>query len=234
MAVPIKKTFEIDFLSAKQIASRNVDNTPASRGAVLQADGKGNSAWLPNTTTATNAFSAITINSPITETLYADASTRLGNTLKIVSDGPIRLTGQEYSNRLTIGIDTTTFLTETTKRYPTEDFLSNTVIGSTYEIDCQYKTYFLEFAGRAITLSFKKANIPAGKLCTVRLFLKYNSALGNLPAGYSISWGAAHSVLFPTATPYSATAISGKTDILELTSADGGTTWYGVIQGLAC
>jgi hypothetical protein len=147
MAVPIKKTFEVDFLSAKQIASRNVDNTPASRGAVLQADGKGNSAWLPNTTTATNAFSAVTINSPITDTLYADATTRLGNTLKIVSDGPIRLTGKEYSNQLTIGIDTAAFLTETTKRYPTEDFLSNTVIGSTYEIDCQYKTYFLEFAG---------------------------------------------------------------------------------------
>lgn len=222
-----RKTLQLDYLSAKQIGSRNADNTIAAVGSVLRADGLGNSSWEPNTTTAVNAFTAVAVNSPITHTLYANGSERLGNTLKIVASDPIQLTALESKNQLAIGINTSTFLTETTKRNPTEDFKETD--GTNFiDIDCQYKTYKLLFYRRAHYISFNKQAIPAGKVCTIRLFIQIDTSLGS--SAPSIIWSNA-TVRLPA---YSPSTENGKIDIIELTSFDKGETWVGAIlcQGI--
>lgn len=232
MAINPKKTLQLDFLNAKEIAARNPDNTPAAQGYVLQADGAGNSSWKPNSTTALNAYAAITINSPITDTLYADGTSALGNTLKLVASDPITLSARETTNQITIGLNTSSFLTETTKRIPTEDFSSASISNPSYEIDCKYKTYFLSLAGLEVTVGFNKTNIPEGKACTIRLFIKNDSGRLGVIDSCAITWAAGTTVLFPSATPYRVTETVEKTDIIEVTSFDGGNTWYGVILGL--
>lgn len=232
MSTNLKKTLQVDFLNAKEIAARNPDNTPAAQGYVLQADGTGNSTWRPNSTTALNAYAAITVNSPITETLYADGTSALGNTLKLVASDPITLSARSVTNQITIGLNTSSFLTETTKRIPTEDFSSADISNPAYEIDCRYKTYFLSLAGLNVTVDFNKANIPAGKACTMRLFIKNDSGRLGAIGSCAVTWAAGTTVLFPSATPYSVTQTVGKTDIIEVTSFNGGVTWYGVILGL--
>jgi hypothetical protein len=232
MSTNLKKTLQIDFLNAKEIAARNPDNTPAAQGYVLQADGAGNSSWKPNSTTALNAYAAITVNSPITDTLYADGTSALGNTLKLVASDPITLSATETINQITIGLNTSSFLTETTKRFPTEDFSSVDISNPAYTIDCKYKTYFLSLAGLGVTLDFNKTNIPAGKACTIRLFIKNDSGRLGAIKPCAVTWAAGTTVLFPSATSYSVTQTVGKTDIIEVTSFDGGITWYGVILGL--
>jgi hypothetical protein len=232
MSLNLKKTLQLDFLNAKGIAARNPDNTPAAQGYVLQADGAGNSSWRPNSTTALNAYAAITVNSPLTNTLYADGTSALGNTLKLVASDPITLSARTVTNQITIGMNTSSFLNETTKRFPTEDFSSIDISNPSYTIDCMYKTYFLNLAGTSIELGFNKTNIPAGKLCTFRLFIKNDSARLGAIGPCAVTWPADTTVRFPSATPYSVTQNVGKTDIIELTSADRGETWYGVILGL--
>lgn len=222
MSSNMKKSLEVDYLSAKKIASRNLDNRPVPSGYVLTSDGKGESNWVVHTSFATNAFGAVSINSD-TAPIYSSGETLLGNTLKLTSSEPIVLASHPLQNRIHMSINTAKFITEDNLSSPYEDFVRETPINSIYTISCLKKTYFIDLnpeLERTYTIRFNGANIPVGKLCTVRVFFKNGYGLGTLLNFES-------HIHF--STTYHLTQSYGATDLLEFTSTDRGVTWYAAV-----
>ena len=215
------KSLQVDLLNAKQFVSRNQDNTIVDNGYVLAADGRGGTSWVANNAFATNAFSAVVVNNPMTHTIYANNTNRLGTTLRLVASDPITLTGNAALNQIAVGVNTAAFLTETSKRFPTEDYGQATILnGSTVQIDCLYKTYEVTLGRRPYAIDFTVANIPQGKMCRINLIIK----ITNNPdfTDPSINWPAN----FKFSSPYVMSTANGSVDMLELVTLDRGATWY--------
>jgi hypothetical protein len=215
------KSLQVDILSAKQFVSRNQDNTIVDNGYVLAADGRGGTSWVANNAFATNAFGAVVVNNPMTQTIYANTANRLGTTLRLVASDPITLTGNAALNQIAVGVNTASFLTETSKRFPTEDYGQATFNGTTIEIDCLYKTYLVNIGRRPYNITFTTANIPEGKMCRINLIIKIDAAIADF-ANPSINWLAN----FKFSSPYALSTTNGSVDILELVTLDRGATWY--------
>jgi hypothetical protein len=216
------KSLQVDILNAKQFVSRNQDNTIVDSGYVLAADGRGGTSWVANNALATNAFGAVVVNNPITHTIYANTSNRLGTTLRLVASDPITLTGNAALNQITVGVNTTAFLTETSKRYPTEDYGQASILNaSTVQIDCLYKTYLVTLGRRPYGIEFAVANIPQGKMCRINLIIKIDQTVANITDPIII-WPAN----FKFSSPYTMSTANGSVDILEVVTLDSGATWY--------
>lgn len=230
MSANTQKSLQVDILAAKQIVSRNQNNTIADDGYVLTADGKGGSSWVANNASATNAFGAVVVNNPATAIIHAKMQNRVGTTLQLVASDPITLTGNTALNQVIVGVNTAAFITETSKRFPTDDFFDIGPGSLSITIDCQYKLYKLRLDKRPYTIEFTKTNIPVGKACSLRLFIETNS-IGPVGGQLSptITWSNT-TVRFQApynVTPYNASSTAGLVDIIELTTFDRGTTWYG-------
>jgi hypothetical protein len=216
------KSLQVDLLNAKQFVSRNQDNTIVDSGYVLAADGRGGTSWVANNAFATNAFGAVVVNNPITQTIYANTANRLGTTLRLVASDPITLTGNAAINQIAVGVNTAAFLTETSKRFPTEDYSQTTILnGSTIQIDCLYKTYLVTMGRRPYGIKFAVANIPQGKMCRINLIIKIDQTVTN--STYPIIIWAPN---FKFSSPYTMSTTNGSVDILELVTLDRGVTWY--------
>ena len=94
---------------------------------------------------------------------------------------------------------------------------------ATTTVNCATSNNFLVNMSANIT-SLAFSNIPAsGKLYRVTLFLNYTGA-------FTVTWPA--SVKWSGGTAPTLTSSANKTDIITLTTRDGGVTWYGISDGM--
>ena len=92
-------------------------------------------------------------------------------------------------------------------------YSGNITAASSGAIDCSLGNFFTETVAGAVTFSF--TNVPASRSYSITLEITYTSG--------SITWPA--SVYWPLDT--APTLNTGKTQIIVLFTADGGTTWRG-------
>jgi hypothetical protein len=146
----------------------------------------------------------------------SDAGTLTGTTLasNVVSSS---LTSVGTLSSLTVS-GSTTFGTNYTETR------TNVTSASSTTIDCSAGNIFNVTMNASITtLAF--SNVPvAGRAYNMTLFLNQDAT-----GSRTITWPAA--VKWPSGTAPTLTTTGSKTDILNLVTHDGGTTWYGFVAG---
>lgn len=101
---------------------------------------------------------------------------------------------------------------------------SNVTAVTSTTLDCATGNIFnITMSASITTLSF--SNIPAaGRVYNMTLFVNQDAT-----GSRTITWPAA--VRWPSGTAPTLTTTANKTDILNLVTHDGGTTWYGFVAG---
>ena len=105
------------------------------------------------------------------------------------------------------------------------EFKNTATASASTSLDCSTANNFVVAMNASVTtLSF--TNVPAtGRLYTMTLFLQQDAT-----GSRTITWPA--SVKWSAGVAPTLTTTATKTDIISLTTFDGGTTWYGFIGGL--
>ena len=107
---------------------------------------------------------------------------------------------------------------------PGVSMLSSVTASATTNLDCSYDTVNLTLASNITALTF--SNVPSvGKVFVLTLY-----ALQDATGARTIAWPA--SVKWAGAAAPALTITPAKTDIFQLTTFDGGTTWFATTVGL--
>jgi hypothetical protein len=107
--------------------------------------------------------------------------------------------------------------------YSYRETLVTASTGASYEVDCSTANNFQLTLGASLsTLTF--SNVPSGVTFGINLYLKQGGT-----GSYTVTWPA--SVGWGDAGAPVLTTTVGKTDIVNLITIDGGTSWYGFLAG---
>jgi len=104
----------------------------------------------------------------------------------------------------------------------TENTFSDSINSGTYTVNCTLSNNFVITVNISSTIGF--INIPNTGVFKITLFLTQNANGNVLNFISSVSWGSAGAPSFSNT--------SGKTDIVNLMTTNGGTKWYGRVIGL--